>query len=275
MSNDLIPMQEEIKALDMMATAAADSKFFNSLNGKAGIFSIMLYARELGLPPMQCIMGGMHNIQGKIELSARLMNSMIRKAGHKIEIIETTPKKCVLKGTRKDTGEVCSVSFSLEDAKNAGIYKSGGAWDKWGEDMCFARCLSRLARRLWADVIGTAYVEGEIADEKLEEQAKAIETAPKVQESAIETTATVQVETPSEEELMEKCIAQFSPKEHPDFPIEDFLEYCAKNQKKSVGEVAKQALKNSDRFAEAYRKWADMKEDELVASLKKPDVVEA
>ena len=58
-------------------------------------------------------------------------------------------------------------------------------------------------------------------------------------------------------------------------PIEDFLEFCAKKQKSSVVEVAKQALKNSDRFAEAYKKWADMKEDELVSSLKKPDVVEA
>jgi hypothetical protein len=274
MSNDLIPAQDEIRALDMMATAAADSKFFNSLNGKAGIFSIMLYARELGLPPMQCIMGGMHNIQGKIELSARLMNSMIRKAGHKIEIVETTPKKCTLKGTRKDTGEVCTVSFTLEDAKNAGIYKSGGAWDKWGEDMCFARCLSRLARRLWADVIGTAYVEGEIADEKLEEQAKTVEATPKVQEGSIETTATLQVEAPTEKELIDKCSEKFKEHEDLDFPVEAFLKFCSENQKKPLIEIAKQALKNSDRFAQAYRKWAEAELDKLIASTKKTEMVE-
>lgn len=164
MNNSLIPVNEEIKALDMMATAANDSKFFSSLNGKAGIFSIMLYARELGLPPMQCIMGGMHNIQGKITISAQLMNAMIRKAGHKLEI-DSNELRCIINGIRKDNGESCKVSFTVEDAKKAGIYKEGGGWAKYPSDMCFARALSRLARRLFSDVIGTAYVEGEIEED--------------------------------------------------------------------------------------------------------------
>jgi len=273
MSNDLIPVKEEMQVLEVMAKYATESKFFNTLGGLPGIFSIMLYAREIGVPPMQALMSGMHSIQGKITIAPQLMNSMIRKAGHKMEI-DSNEQRCIIKGFRKDTGESCTVSFSVEEARKAGIYKDGGGWAKYPSDMCFARALSRLARRLFPDVIGNAYVEGEIEDDD-DKKTKTVKAAPKVQEPSIEATATVQVETPSEEELMEKCIAQFSPKEHPDFPIEDFLEYCAKNQKKAIEEVAKQALKNSDRFAEAYRKWADMKEDELVASLKKPDMDEA
>lgn len=165
MSNDLIPSDRELQAMQLMAKNATQSKFFNTLNGESGILSIMLYAKELGLPLMQCLFGGMHNIQGKIELSSRLMNSMIRKAGHRIEIIESTDVKCVLKGTRKDTEETCTVSMTIEDAKRAGIVKSTGGWVNWPSDMLFARVISRLARRLFADVIGTAYVEGEISDQ--------------------------------------------------------------------------------------------------------------
>lgn len=165
MSIALIPEPEEIKALETMAKYANDSKFFNTLGGIPGIFSIMMYAKEIGMPPMQAVMGGMHNIQGKIQISPQLMNSMIRKAGHKMEI-QSDDLKCTIKGTRKDTGETCSVTFSVEDARKAGLFKTGGGWDKYPSDMCFARAMSRLARRLFPDVIGMSYVEGEIEDDK-------------------------------------------------------------------------------------------------------------
>lgn len=162
MTNDLIPSEKEFQTLQMMAKNATQSKFFASLNGESGILSIMLYAKELGLPVMQCLFGGMHNINGKIEISARLMNSMVRKAGHRIDIEECTDQKCLLKGTRKDTGETAVVSMSLEEAKRIGIAKATGVWAIYPSDMLFARCLSRLARRLFPDIIGSAYVEGEV-----------------------------------------------------------------------------------------------------------------
>lgn len=160
----LIPSNEEIKGIEVMAKYANDSKFFSNLGGAPGIFSIMMYAKEIGISPMAAVMGGMHNIQGKIQISPALMNSMIRRAGHKLEI-DSNDSRCLIKGTRKDTGETCSVSFSIEDAKKANIYKSGGGWEKYPSDMCFARAISRLSRRLFPDVIGVSFVEGEIQEE--------------------------------------------------------------------------------------------------------------
>jgi hypothetical protein len=75
---------------------------------------------------------------------------------------EASDEACVLVGTRCDTGETQETSFTLEDAKKAGLVKVGGGWTKFPKDMCFARALSRLARQLFSDVIGIGYVEGEI-----------------------------------------------------------------------------------------------------------------
>lgn len=160
--NALIPSTADLGVYQVIAKTASQSKLFEKMGGEAGLLSIMLMARELGLPPLQAVMGGMNIIQGKVELSPRLMNTMIRKAGHKLEIMESSDLICRIKGTRHDTKEEYMVSFSLDDAKKAGLVRSGGGWEKFASDMLFARCLSRLARRLFADVISTAYAEGEI-----------------------------------------------------------------------------------------------------------------
>lgn len=164
-NNFLIPSSDEILSLQNIAKHAENSKFFHSLGGQAGIFSLLLYAKEMGLPLMHCLFGGMRTIQGKIEISPQLMNGMIRKAGHKLEI-KISDEKCEIKGIRKDTGEECIASFSIEDAKRAKIYTESGAWGKYPSDMCFARAMSRLARRLFPDIIGTSYITDEIEDNK-------------------------------------------------------------------------------------------------------------
>lgn len=164
MSLALIPTDTEIKAIEYMAKNAKASKFFETLGGECAIVSMMLYAREIGVPLMQCLFGGMNSIQGKIELSPRLMNNMIRKAGHQIHIVKCDDNGCILKGIRKDTGEIYECSYSMQDAAKAGLSNKTN-WKNHPSDMCFARCISRLGRRLFADVIGESYVQDEISVE--------------------------------------------------------------------------------------------------------------
>jgi len=119
----------------------------------------------MGVSPMTAIFGGFSNIGGKITMSAELMNSLIRRAGHKLKIEQCDNVACIIIGERADTKETATVSFTLEEARKAGLVKSGGAWEKYTSDMLFARCLSRLRRRLFPDVATRAYVEGEIEEE--------------------------------------------------------------------------------------------------------------
>jgi hypothetical protein len=196
----LVPSTEEFNIYQVMAKKASESQFFGKIGGEAGLLSIMLYARELGLPPLQCIFGGMSNIQGKIELSPRLMNTMIRKAGHRLEIIEATDQACKIKGIRHDTKEEYVASFTIDDARRAGLVRGGGGWEKYASDMLFARCISRLARRLFADVISTAYVEGEIGEEAHDYKAQ-----EKIQEATViqEAKAPEQLEPITKEEAQD------------------------------------------------------------------------
>ena len=158
-----IPSDHEMMVYHTMAEQAVTSKMYSSnFKEKSGVMMVMLAARELGIPPMQALNGGINIISGKVEISARMMNALIRKAGHQIKVKESTDNHCVLIGKRCDTGETLEVSFSLADAQKAGLVKSGGGWTKFPKDMCFARALSRLARQLFSDVIGIGYVEGEI-----------------------------------------------------------------------------------------------------------------
>jgi hypothetical protein len=179
----LIPDKDEFAILTTICKAAADSKFFTQLGGAAGIMSIALYAREIGVPPMTAIMGGFSNVGGKITMSAELMHSLIRQQGHKLEIRKCDNTGCEIWGKRKDTGAEYVATFTIEDAKRANLIKPSSGWEKHPSDMCFARCISKLKRRLFPDIATKCYVEGEledITDEVKDNSSKIVEFKPDV-----------------------------------------------------------------------------------------------
>lgn len=163
-SNSIMPSAQEFQMLQVIAKNAQDSGLYAGMGQQSKIFMVLLAARELGVSPMLALNGGIWNIQGKIEISARLMNGLIRRAGHSIKIIVSNDTHCTLLGTRTD-GDSFECSFNMEDAIKAGL-AGGNVWKKYPADMLYNRCMSRLARRLFSDVIGNAYVEGEIKEAK-------------------------------------------------------------------------------------------------------------
>ena len=166
---NFLPTEHEIAVMQTMAKSAYGSSFFKRVGGLEGVLTVMLAARELGIPPMQALMGGIHIIEGRPEISARLIGLKIRQAGHAMKIIEANTKKCVIYGKRSDTGEEWTETYEIEEARVAGKIKPDSNWLKVPGDMCFARCISRLGRRLFPDVIMNAYVEGEVEREETPE----------------------------------------------------------------------------------------------------------
>ena len=133
--------------------------------GAEGIFAIVEKARSVGVNPTAALNGGMYYVQGKVEMGAAMMNELIRGGQYKHSISKDRKSDdtiCILHGKRADNGDTWTESFSVKDAKTAGIYRN--QWLKYPRDMLFARALSRLARQLFPDVIHGCYVFGEISE---------------------------------------------------------------------------------------------------------------
>jgi hypothetical protein len=162
-----MPTPQEMMVYQTWAQYAENSQMYRTIGKESAIMMIMLAAREYGISPAQALNGGLHIIEGKVELSARMMSAMIRRAGHALKIVEDSDSKCTIHGRRSDTGEEHTVTYTIEQAQKAGLIKDKGGWRKVPDDMLFARCMSKLARRLFSDVIGIGYVQGEISGDQL------------------------------------------------------------------------------------------------------------
>ncbi len=242
-----VPSEHEMMVYQTMAEQAVSSKMYKGIGEKAGVMMIMLSARELGISPMQALNGGLNIIQGKVEISARMMSALIRKAGHQISVKECTSTQCILVGKRADTGEVQSSSFSVAEAQLAGLVKPGGGWIKWPKDMCFARALSRLARQLFSDVIGIGYVEGEISQAPVEKHSE-IETIISEEVVNIE-----EVETENEQAYIDKFLNVFGDEEKP--LAREYLTIVQKHFDWCKIKTVKELLKDEEKLFEKFNAW--------------------
>jgi hypothetical protein len=252
-----IPTESELKSYQIIANIAYNNPHWKKLggNGKpeevvSTILSVMLLARELGFSPMQAVSGGINNIQGKFEISARLMNQAIRSRGHKVQVKLLTDEVCTIWGQRKDTFEEMESTYTLEEARRSGLVKDGGAWKKNPQDMLFARSISRLARRLYPDCIGGCYVEGELQETI---QGKSVES----------------IELPKKEEIeMYAEIKLNLPMDVSEERVDMFINETSEQTKRSVSDIKKRASMNFDAFMKMFRQWESKKfPDEEEASL--------
>lgn len=130
---------------------------------------MIMYGQELGLPPMKSLLETFDSIQGKLSLKPAMMNSMIRQAGHTIEIDKWEQDECIITGIRKDTGTKLTIRYTMKDAERAGL-NSKDNYKKNPKNMLFARAMGNLGRMLFSDVIGNMYDSDEFPEQFNEPQ---------------------------------------------------------------------------------------------------------
>jgi hypothetical protein len=146
-----------------LATRLMKTPYYAKLT-EVGVFAIIQKAKSIGMDVLDALNGSMFYVNGKVELSGNAMNGIIRSKGHSIQKdASSTSECCVLRGQRADNGDSMIASFSLAEAKRAGL--NSPVWSKYPEDMLFGRALSRLARQLFPDVVKGCYVQGEIQED--------------------------------------------------------------------------------------------------------------
>ncbi len=125
-------------------------------NGPA-VAAAILTGRELGIGPMMSLRH-VQIVKGVPTLSAEYKRARVLAAGHDFEVEEHTTQRCRVRGRRAGTSRWLTCTFTMDDAKTAGLLapsRSGkpGAWQTRPRRMLFARAGSELCDFIFADVV--------------------------------------------------------------------------------------------------------------------------
>lgn len=265
----MLPKNLEAEEIFKWGHELGKCPFYQKL-GPGGVIAVVLTARELGLPPMACLNGGLHNIDGKVSISAQMMNAMIIRAGHSAKLIELTPQRCVIRFKRREEKEHIDYAYTVEEAHKAG-YLSKKNWQTHLRDMLFCRCLSGGARKFMPDVIGNVYIHGELGDETMPLVPQEVQEHP-------ESTQTIAQQAPPSAKI-EPLPQPEAPKQIENVKVEGFEEFYEKHlgeddkvayvrkiaqaTNKTETQIINSAVANEAGFLTAFEKWkADRKKAE-------------
>lgn len=159
------------------ALAQSDIAPAHFRNRPANVLLVSLAAEALDLD-LFTAMQELYVVQGKIGMSAGLTATLVRKAGHRLRVIETTATSATVEIVRHDDPEApFRVTWTMEDAKRAGL--SGGSWNKYPAAMLVARATTAAARLACPEALsGIGYTPEELGqDEPLDSGSVAVSAA--------------------------------------------------------------------------------------------------
>jgi hypothetical protein len=172
MPTDQIAVKQDITLKELAQTFVASGFWKDTTTAAQAVVKIMA-GHELGVPPIAS-MTSVHVFDGKVELGAKLLSSLIKRAPqYRFKQVRISDAECVLEFYERDRDDgawsawesMGESTFTYDEAKQANLTNKHN-WKAWRQDMLFARALSRGFRRFCADLSmgGTVYVEGEISD---------------------------------------------------------------------------------------------------------------
>ncbi len=133
------------------------SKLFSAYGTPQAVLSVILAGREFGMQAMASLRA-FHVVDGKPTMAADVIRALVLNSGKAkyFRCTERTAERATFVTQRGDDPPV-TLSYSVEEAKAAGMVRNGGGWTKNPADMCVARAGSKLARLVYPDVIHGLY----------------------------------------------------------------------------------------------------------------------
>jgi len=128
------------------------------LGRQADVAAAIMKGRELGLDPFDAL-GSIYIVHGRVGYYAEFLRRRIIQAGHTLRIVETSDNRCIIEGTRKDTGETHRATFTAEQARKGGIDIT-----KFPSDKLIARATSRLCKQAFPDVLSGSLIAEDLID---------------------------------------------------------------------------------------------------------------
>lgn len=179
MSNQLITIPD----IERIGTAIAKSGLFGMKTPDQAIALCFVAASE-GIHPARAALE-YHIIQGRPSLKADAMLSRFQAAGGKVEWKEYTDEKVSGVFSHPQGGSI-EIDWTIERAKQAGVYGKNPTWKSYPRAMLRSRCISEAIRTIYPGVSVGIYTPDEVQDFTHEE--KDI-TPPPTQEKKVENVA--------------------------------------------------------------------------------------
>lgn len=152
-TSPLVKWVEEAARAEELATRLASTSFVPStLRGKpVEVMAAILAGLELGLQPMATLRS-MDVIQGTPALRAHAMRGLVQSHGHKVQRLEHSATKVVMRGRRKDDEEWQEVTWDIPRAISLQLMNKP-EWKKQPETMLTARATGEICRLIASDVL--------------------------------------------------------------------------------------------------------------------------
>lgn len=147
-----------------LAQYLADSRMFPSLATPEQVLAAMLLGRAHGIGAVTACMN-CSPIKGRMSMSSALIVGIVQRSEvcEYIEGVDGDAKSCTWVAKRKGRPER-KHTFTIQEANAAGYVKSGGPWVTDPASMLWLRCGTRIARRVFNDVISGVYSTEEMND---------------------------------------------------------------------------------------------------------------
>jgi 5'-3' exonuclease len=142
--------------------------------------TVILLARERGIPAMTALQNA-HVVKGRVGWSAAMLASMVLQDPEceYFEIIESTPTQATVASKQRGRPEK-RLTYTLAEAKQAGLVVSGSQWEKRPATMCRWAAFREGARAFWPHRTTGMYTPGELR-ERFDAADAEVETAGEVQ----------------------------------------------------------------------------------------------
>jgi hypothetical protein len=193
------------QAQSLAKTLAQSSLLPADLRNKpADVLVQIITGHELGLGPMQSIRS-IHIIQGKPTMSADLMVALVKRSPEciRFRLVESSPTIATYETERRGEGPT-RISFTMEEAKTAGLVKDGSGWKRYPAAMLRARAASALCRAVYPDILLGIYEESEADEIRANDRAASVEQAAAAYRE--------QTQAPASEQVVEgEVVAAFDP----------------------------------------------------------------
>ncbi|MEU0098190.1 hypothetical protein [Streptomyces sp. NPDC006267] len=205
-TNELMEWVESARQANLVAQSLAKTSFAGAYRGKPDeIVAAILTGQELGLQPMTSLKS-IDVIQGQPALRAHAMRAIVQHQGHDIELVESTPTHCVMRGRRKGGENWQQVEWDIPRAQQLGLLTKD-QWKKQPKTMLIARATGELCRLIASDALHglpyaaeevDGYAHGEIAPAKAPLSVAALTSVPEPQHDASAASDVVDVDTDDE-----------------------------------------------------------------------------